>query len=335
MSSNLDRSFKKYKSDDDTNLKCSGDIMLEPRLQEYMKKRKYYKENGIQPSVPLEREFSISNNDKRLLRAFLSGDTNVYKQKRYEKIMEEKKREASFPSSNFPEDPRVLVPIKQENKVPTNRGMFVPEKNNRYYEDPIKVQDEKIMDSRDFCDKNFRGFDVNDSKFNPRPDPKINPGYEDINKCGSPYRISDGSVYDSCKASQKRKHKMSTKNTYNDYHNDPHQTYLNYDLIDEYEHNMNRIKKEKPIIKEHPDSKLLYQSRMNTEVESELIRGMPSMRPHNRSYGYRDTFENHFDYIDDDFQNPDNTDLWVRGGEATRLDNKFATKNRTYVREIM
>ena len=354
-------SFKKYepyRSDNNgdgvlQNVSC-GNIMLEPRLQEYIKKRKYYKDNNIEPSIPLEREFSITSNDKKLLRAFLGGNTNVYKQEQYEKIMAEKKRNPNFPSSTFKEDPRVLKPIKQENKVPLNRGMFVPDKKSRYYEDPVVEQDDKILDARDFADNSFKGFDVNYSKFNPRIDPKINPGYEEHDKCDSQYRISDGSVYDSCvydscAPQNKRKHHMDTKNSYKDYNDDPHQTYLNYDLIDDYEHNMNRVKKShtninththtksqiKPNIKSHPDAALFNQSRINTEVESELIRGMPTMRPHNRSYGYRDTFENHFDYIDDDFQNPDNTDLWVRGGEATRMDNKMATKNRTYVREIM
>lgn len=346
-------SFKNYESytsdNNDMDIKCSGNMMLEPRLQEYIKKRKFNKENNIQSIVPLEKEFSITNNDKKLLRSFLGGNTDVYRQEQYEKIMSQKKKQTSFPSSTFKDDSRVLKINKPDNKVPLNRGMFVPDKKSRYYEDPIVEQNDKIMDSRDFSENNFKGFDVNYSKFNPRIDPKINPGFEEHDKCDSQYRISDGSVYDSCAPKNKRKDEMATKNSYRNYNNDPHQTYLNYDLVDDYEHNMNRVKKSmnssrpknnpKPHpnspIKAHPDAKLFNQTKMNTQLESELIRGMPTMRPHNRSYGYRDTFENNFDYIDDDFQNPDNTDLWVRGGEPTRMDNKMATKNRTYVREVM
>lgn len=331
------------------NVSCSGNMMLEPRLQEYIKKRQYCRDNDIEPTVPLEKEFSITNTDKKLLRTFLSGNTNVYKQAQYEKLISEKPKQKSFPSTYFKEDPRVLKINKSENKTPLNRGMFVPDKKDRYYEDPVVKQDDKIFDSRDFSERAFKGFDAVNSKFNPRIDPKINPGFEPHDKCDSQYRVSDGSVYDSCAPQNKRKYNRDDKNSYNDYNNDPHQTYLNYDLMDDYSNNMNRVKKSQQVQshqnrprqnqsqlkKSHPDAKMLNQTKRNTELESELIRGMPTMRPHNRSYGYRDTFENNFDYIEDDFQNPDNTDIWVRGGEPTRADNKMATKNKTYVREVM
>jgi hypothetical protein len=74
----------------------------------------------------------------------------------------------------------------------------------------------------------------------------------------------------------------------------------------------------------------------DSEMEDELVRGMPSSRVHNRSYGYRNPQENYFDYIDEDYQNPKNScEGWIRGGEPTRLDNKTAAKNRFYSREVM
>jgi hypothetical protein len=77
-------------------------------------------------------------------------------------------------------------------------------------------------------------------------------------------------------------------------------------------------------------------NQMDHSIEDDLLRGMPSYRPRNRSYGYRQPAENYFDYIDDDFQNSDNcVEFWQRGGTPTRLDNKFATKNRNYQREVM
>ena len=317
------------------NINCKGNIMLEPRLQEYMKKRKYYKKNDILPIVSLEKEFSITNVDKKLLKEFLRGNTNVYKQDQYERIISEKKKERSFPSSTYKEDPRVIKIEKQNMDVPLNRGMFVPDKKKGYYEDPVKPT-KRILDGRDFTDKNFKGFDIGTSRFNPTIDPRIDPGPETHDKCNSQYRIGDGSVYDSCAYSKKDKPKGGFPNNVNP--TDPHETYLNLDLLDEYVDNMDRIqeKPSKKKIKEHPDAKLFNKlQRMDTKLESELIRGMPSMRPRNRSYGYRDVFENQFDYIDPDFQNPDNTDLWARGGEATRIDNKMIAKNRTYVREVM
>jgi hypothetical protein len=62
---------------------------------------------------------------------------------------------------------------------------------------------------------------------------------------------------------------------------------------------------------------------------------MPSSRPHNRSYGYRNPQENYYDYLDPDFQNPELIEPWIRGGEATRTDNKNPAKNKVYNRVVM
>lgn len=53
-----------------------SDIGLEPRLIEYMNKRSYYKDNMIEPVVPLEKEYRITDKDIRLIRAYYRGDKN-------------------------------------------------------------------------------------------------------------------------------------------------------------------------------------------------------------------------------------------------------------------
>jgi len=57
---------------------CNNGIYLEPRLQEYIKKKTYYKKNKIKPSIPLEQEFSISKEDIKRLKAFVKGDRDLY-----------------------------------------------------------------------------------------------------------------------------------------------------------------------------------------------------------------------------------------------------------------
>ena len=53
------------------NFRCDGGIMLEPRLQEYLKKKLHYKKYNVKPCVKLENEFQITSRDKKALRAFL------------------------------------------------------------------------------------------------------------------------------------------------------------------------------------------------------------------------------------------------------------------------
>ena len=70
----------------------------------------------------------------------------------------------------------------------------------------------------------------------------------------------------------------------------------------------------------------------NYEFETELLRGMPSNTT--KSYGYRNPSEHYYQYIDDDFQNADNSDLpFPRGGVSTRRSNKAQAKQK-FNREI-
>lgn len=339
--------MSKHYAEYSTTLPMTSGMMLEPRLQEYLKKRKMCRDSNITPVVPLEREFGITNTDKKLLNAYLKGNLDIYEKEQYDKIISSKQKKASFPSSNFVDDARVLKCDKQPTKLPSNRGMFVPDKNNRYYDDPIVETNKTIFDSRDFAEEKFKGFDAFESKFNPTMDPKINPGYEKHNKCDSQYRINDKSKYNECNYKNKNEPQRNDFNHNVNNITDPHETFLNYDLIDDYKTNMDRIKQyarektnkptqKQPKFKKHPDS-LYYKhiQEIDADVETDLLKGMPNMRPKNRSYGYRNPAENYFDYIDEDFQNPDNTDLFVRGGVSSRLENKEIAKNRTYVREMM
>lgn len=68
---------------------------------------------------------------------------------------------------------------------------------------------------------------------------------------------------------------------------------------------------------------------LDPEIMTDIMLGMPS---HTRkSYGFNDSFEHSFDYIDNDIQDPDHVVLpFPRGGISARLENKKQTK-----REVM
>ena len=46
---------------------CEKRPNLEPRLQEYIKKKKYYRENNIVSPVPIETQYMITDRDKKIL----------------------------------------------------------------------------------------------------------------------------------------------------------------------------------------------------------------------------------------------------------------------------
>ena len=377
---------------------CDGNIMLEPRLQEYLKKKIYYKENNITPCISLEHEFQITPIDKNILRDFLKGKKDVYNKpvEKYEKNSKSSGK-PKFPSSSWAKDPR--VPYIESNKekqqpTPVNRGMFVPDKNSRYYEDPIsnEAASNQIIDPRDFPPYEYggEGVNINDLKFNPRPDPRIDENYipnprdlkhrkiESCTKYSSQYKIPvDPSSQPKVNNIRERR-KKHCHDRYKEIFGDDGDTkirgspeYDNRNNYKNYQHlpkpeirgvdqrygNMNiptysgladmdlDNKVVTPTVgsrsKEISTGNYRFESYFgtpdcrDTQMETELIRGMPSYRPRNRSYGYRNAEENQYQYLDEDFQSADRVEPWERGGTATRNTNKELAKNTNYTREII
>lgn len=60
-------------------------INLEPRLQEYMRRKKFNQENDITPDIPEEQEFCITKDDKKMMKRHKQGKTKLYTGKRLAK----------------------------------------------------------------------------------------------------------------------------------------------------------------------------------------------------------------------------------------------------------
>jgi hypothetical protein len=56
------------------NAGVDGGMILEPRLQEYVKKKKFNKFYNIETCIPLEREYMITRKDLARIRAFIKGE---------------------------------------------------------------------------------------------------------------------------------------------------------------------------------------------------------------------------------------------------------------------
>lgn len=63
---------------DFSDAQCNDGIMLEPRLMEYLNKKKVYNDNDIDSSVSLERMYSISKDDKHRIKKYLRGKRDLY-----------------------------------------------------------------------------------------------------------------------------------------------------------------------------------------------------------------------------------------------------------------
>jgi hypothetical protein len=60
-------------------------IQLEPRLQEYVRRKKFNEENDIEPPIPEEQEFCITKYDLKVIKRYKQGEKNIYTSKRLAK----------------------------------------------------------------------------------------------------------------------------------------------------------------------------------------------------------------------------------------------------------
>lgn len=60
-------------------------IQLEPRLQEYIRKKKFNKENNIMPEIPEEQEFCITKQDLQIIKKYKQGKSRIYTSNRLSK----------------------------------------------------------------------------------------------------------------------------------------------------------------------------------------------------------------------------------------------------------
>lgn len=87
-------------------------ISIEPRLLEYINKKKYYKQNSIE-SDTLERDYNISDYDKLRIKAYLKGDRD--KNLRFQDYVDTS--QSYFPSDLLKADPRFDRIKKKQQKT--------------------------------------------------------------------------------------------------------------------------------------------------------------------------------------------------------------------------
>lgn len=128
-------------------VKCNNGIMIEPRLREYLIKKKYYRDNNIKTDVSLEKTFQITRMDKKKLKKYLIGkkDIHDYENKSLSyKYRKSKNRNKEI--NNY---------LANDDKCRKLKKKFKEEVNKQYF--------------------NKQYFNKETTKFAPRADPRIDP----------------------------------------------------------------------------------------------------------------------------------------------------------------
>ncbi|AYV78697.1 MAG: hypothetical protein Edafosvirus25_11 [Edafosvirus sp.] len=337
------------------NAMCNDNIMLEPRLQEYLKKKELYKKNNINPCIPVEKEYMITKDDEYKIKLFINGDKSIYQSKNNILNADLKHQKQYFPSKQFRKDERMkrIKRKKEKMEKPINRGMFaVDDSDELFYEDPVRIEENKIMHSRDFHEGTEMGKEVG-QQVNMQLEANLNDKY----KLNHP--------------TSNRLYNYVPKIDYNQrLYNEPLEPLRQCYTIDNPINNTNKIIGEldtyssllTPSYNESSEMDMntkIVIPKMNsnnkkcldisnyqpvpymgygrgapeTPIETEIMLGTPSKT--SKTYGYQNPFEHYFDYVSEDVQDhhhivPQN---YPRGGVPSRLDNR--KEPAKYYRDVM
>ena len=374
-------------------------IHLEPRLQEYVTKKETYRKYNINPVVPLEVEYGITQEDKKKIKMMKKTGGQLFEDA-CNPIYHENISNASLDSANmldnqfsnkgflsdnikdekFDKMLKKHEKIRQKDEMRRERILENQEKNVHQLSGWLGNNNNDIIDSRYFSNDSNKSR-YNDNQFNniSQYDNEITnynsentykPSKPTINKPAitkertftkakddfyNPYLVNhhNDKNYAPQIAYKQRLHQDDTviDNQVND--NDIDNIIGNYDSYRkqvqpkfqmtadfDLEHKRNipfvssngkkdintSSYKTMPFMGYDTDAK-------NVNDETELRCGMP-LRTH-KSYGYSNPFENQFQYISNDIQNPEHTVLpFPRGGYGTRQYNRESYKDNQYKREI-
>ena len=347
-----------------------SNITLEPRLQEYIRKKKHYNNFNINPSISLEQEFNITHDDKKRIKIFLKSNQDLLKPHKSKEIPESKDLDAFFPSSFVKvEDPRMKnINIKKpEINVPENMGMFALDKDEKTcYPNELDIRKVSLKthsrDLAEISETKDKNYDIISPPYNH----EINTHNTRNNSSNSRlYKIPNikykHTLHHEIPVSTNKNKKTYNKNPENlDCHQKFHEsavkdiignidTYGTFtspefseiaDMDKDYKLCIPNIRCNKKRDSKQDYKPMPYlgykEGNRNIDLESDMQQGLPSrlFTQKAKSHGYLNPHEHFFDYISSDIQDPDHVVMpFPRGGYNTRLHNKH-NKQESYEREV-
>jgi hypothetical protein len=142
--------------------KCDDKLTMEPRLIEYIEKKKYFFDNDIEGSVSLEQQYQITEYDKKVINKFMRGKKQPYKNGDFVNPSGQQ-----FPSSEFGQDARF---DRLKNKVKKDNDAQFQRHNNSI----LKQGYDMYRSDRNFS--SMMGDDMSNKYNNKRFDDLINEG---------------------------------------------------------------------------------------------------------------------------------------------------------------
>ena len=304
-------------------------IQMEPRLQEYVRRKQFNKDNNIKPDIPEEQEFYISNNDLKIINKFKSGKTKVYTNKQLAKSPDLVKPFAggAITDNYFLKDKRYMRIVKKmesHNKAReqiSNLDLIDPEYT--IFHQPLPIRDDRIMtNSKDMMNKK------KPQKFNPNSN-----AYHHPPKIAYKQRLSESPVSGGLSHNHTINNVIGNIDNYTKHLNGGYDydtnIMSNVDVATKTFTPGSKSKSRRETYNNYQAIPYMYGSGMPDITLEESLRGSVSDSSR-KSMGFKSSFGHNFNYISSDIYDPNHTvQMWPQN---TRGQNKeIARKNSSAV----
>ena len=294
------------------------DIMLEPRLLEYLKKKEVYKKNNIEPVVSLESTYGITKDDITKIKGIMKN--GLYKNNELSKNIYQNISLASIDTTS----------ILDEQFSQYESGFWADNIKDKKFKDLLKKQ-KKIKKKEEEIKNTILARQGNDDN----NDNNDNNNYNLINKNNKN------------KNNKNRIYNVPPKIEYNQllhYGDNMKNSNINYnEIIGSYDSYRKQVT---PAFESTSDFRPNVRSNNKKNIDTSGYKPMPYVGYNvgecdkiemiknepiktRKSYGYTNAFESQFQYIDKDIQSVEHTIMpgeYNRGGEDTRRHNKEKNK---------
>lgn len=325
--------------EDFRNIELDNNLTFEPRLQEYIKKLNYYKKNNIAPSFDLEREYSITKEDKLKIRTFLKGRYDITKielNDSHDEYVLPIQNTFGISHDDYKKDPRyerLQKKLQRDRDATYNRYSYGNGAEIKSNDTGLMTDEQyqKLEESKHFLDN-----------IPYRSDYALNVGQRSK-------RVYD--VHPPRIQYNQRPHNSQCRDTRNDL---PHDNNL-LDIItklDGFREHTNTIYQYPVDMDIYPNQNQktginqqavpmrgknvqLVGGTRDVDIENCLMKGLPERNAKFKSLGYPNYSDHSFGYISGDIQDPNHVVMpFPRGGEVSRLENNFR-RSKPYQREII
>lgn len=285
-----------YQNSDFYDCETNDTILLEPRLVEYIKKKKYFQENEIYNET-LDKEFLITSNDMMKIRAYFRKDNNKksYDPEKYKDFVEV--LNSTFPSTDLKKDPRFdRFKIKQQ----LNKDAKIQRHNYGI----ISREYDMYRNDRPFA--SVYGNDFRKSQFHPNEwlnnkKKKKSVSFNETNTYVHPKSIYNG--YLAKESLSKSNNNSFEKELTVD--NDPYSVDAIIGKLNNYNHTIPKKYNKKDIEINYKSIPCIEKNELKDINIDTYVRFGETPSRKSKSLGYPNPAEHYFEYISPDIQDPD------------------------------